>query len=291
MGAPPAVRPPSVPRREWRRRAAAAIERARAEASTPAPAAVTIESSSPPLRAALGALDGAPTGAKHRQVAATYSSLGVLDRAYDHLTAAIRLDRRGAAAYDARARIWRGWQLPHLGLSDAYRAVYYAPRSASAWNTLGTLLHAMRRHGEAERAYARALGLAPDAVFAWQNMCRLYLDERLPSTALPVCERAATLDPQSATAAANVERARGRGGRRLQTPSAPSPPASPGTRLEPGTSGGDDSTSPSGAATDDTLDSETSVSDSAPPPPTNDDLHGDSRAAGPAEPEGECSTT
>ncbi len=67
-------------------------------------------------------------------------ALGVLDAAYDHFKAALRLEPTDAASFDGLARIWRDWGLPNLGLGDAHRAIYYAPASATVYNTLGTIL-------------------------------------------------------------------------------------------------------------------------------------------------------
>ena len=40
-------------------------------------------------------------------------------------------------------RVWRDWGLPALALGDAHRAIYYAPQSASARNTYGTVMQAL----------------------------------------------------------------------------------------------------------------------------------------------------
>ena len=102
----------------------------------------TVEARDPALAAALLQLRLTPSAAQHRAVAGEYQRLGILDAAFDQLTAATRLDPHDAAAYDARARIWREWGYPLMGVADANRAIFYAPTSASAQNTLGTLLAA-----------------------------------------------------------------------------------------------------------------------------------------------------
>ena len=102
----------------------------------------TVESQDPALAAALLRLALIPTPAHHRAVADEYRRLAILDAAFDHLSAATRLNPQDAAAYDARARIWRDWGYPELGMGDSARAVFYAPRSAAAHNTRGTLLAA-----------------------------------------------------------------------------------------------------------------------------------------------------
>jgi Tfp pilus assembly protein PilF len=115
----------------------------------------------------------AATPAHQRAAAEEYRRLGILDTAFDHLTAATRLDPRDAAAYDARARIWRDWGFAGLGMADAARAVYHAPRSAAAHNTWGTLLAATGHRDDARREFEIALALDPGASFARANLCRL----------------------------------------------------------------------------------------------------------------------
>jgi tetratricopeptide (TPR) repeat protein len=147
---------------------------AAARATRPAPAAaLTIESSPGELRAALASLDAQPTPAAHVRVGLAYRRAGVLDQALEHFDAALKQNPRMAAAYDGRARIWREWGLPGLGLGDASRAVFFAPSSASARNTLGTLLAALADCEGARSAYARALTLDSSAAYARGNLQRL----------------------------------------------------------------------------------------------------------------------
>jgi tetratricopeptide (TPR) repeat protein len=133
----------------------------------------TIESTDPALAAALLQLALVRTAEHHRAVADEYRRLSILDAAFDHLSAATRIDPRDAAAYDARARIWRDWGVPQLGLADSARAVFYAPRSAAAHNTRGTLLAAAGMTSEATREFEAALAIDPDATFARTNLCQL----------------------------------------------------------------------------------------------------------------------
>ena len=83
-----------------------------------------------------------PSAERHRAVADEYRRLGITDAAFDHLSAATRLDPADAA------RVRRaGANLARLGLPAARhgrraRAVFFAPRSAAAHNTRGTLLAA-----------------------------------------------------------------------------------------------------------------------------------------------------
>jgi tetratricopeptide (TPR) repeat protein len=133
----------------------------------------TVEARDPALAAALLKLRLAPSAAQHRVVATEYQRLGILDAAFDQLTAAIRSDPRDATAYDARARLWRQWGYPLMGVADANRAIFYAPKSAAAYNTLGTLLGAAGRFEAARRAFERAVALDPAAAFARDNLSRL----------------------------------------------------------------------------------------------------------------------
>jgi tetratricopeptide (TPR) repeat protein len=133
----------------------------------------TAESSDRRLRDSLVRLDRGPTAAAHRDVAAAYRSLGIVDRAFDHLRAAVALDPRDAVAHDQLARIWRDWHLPQLGLDSARAAVKHAPQSPAAHNTLGTLLEATGRFRDARRAYERALAIDKGADYALTNLARL----------------------------------------------------------------------------------------------------------------------
>jgi len=134
---------------------------------------VTVESSDPALGRALTRLAIVPSADAHRAVAREYRRLKIDDIAFDHLTAATKLEPANAAAYDELARIWRDWGFPHMGLGDAARAVYYAPKSAVVRNTRGTLLAALGQQDYARREFEAALVLDPDADFAAENLCRL----------------------------------------------------------------------------------------------------------------------
>ena len=60
----------------------------------------------------------------------------------------------------------------HL-MGDSARAVFFAPRSAAAHNTRGTLLAAAGLEVEARREFEKALALDPNAGFARANLCRV----------------------------------------------------------------------------------------------------------------------
>jgi tetratricopeptide (TPR) repeat protein len=177
---------------------------ANARPAGPRQSGPTIETTDPKLAAALAALQIMPTASAHRQVAAEYVRLRLLDMAYDHYRRATVLDREDGAAYDGLARIWRDWGLPHLGLGDARRAVYFAPWSAEAHNTLGTVLQALGQRPKARDAYAWALVLDPGAAYALNNLCYLSFVDGHTSRAIELCQRAATLDPSLIAARHNL---------------------------------------------------------------------------------------
>lgn len=164
----------------------------------------SVEESDAMLRDALDRLAAADTPERRHAVALAYLRAGIIDKAFDQYTAALRLDRTDAASYDALARIWRDWGFPALGLSDAHRAVYYAPSSPAARNTLGTLLQAMGLTGEARRAYEAAATLDPNAAYAFNNLCGLDLAEGRLADAASACRRALTLDTTLLAARRNL---------------------------------------------------------------------------------------
>jgi tetratricopeptide (TPR) repeat protein len=155
----------------------------------------TVEASDPALSKALAKLAAAETPETHRVVAGVYRELGILDMAHDHFLRASQLDRTDAAAYEGLARVWRDWGFPHLGLADASRATYYAPGSASAHNTLGTVLAALGHHREARQEYERAVQLDPRAAYPLNNLCYLSFLAGEVSRAVNECKAALVLDP------------------------------------------------------------------------------------------------
>ena len=167
-------------------------------------AVVTVETQNVELRSALEALRSGGTAERHRRVAEAYRTAGILDLAYDNFVSARDLDGRDAAAYDGLARIWRDWGLPHLGIGDARRALYYAPESAAAYNTYGTLLDALDQRAEARRAFERALELDPRAAYAWTNLCYQSFQAGNFDGAAAQCRRALALEPGFAPAHNNL---------------------------------------------------------------------------------------
>ena len=165
--------------------------------------APTLESTNPKLRAALLLLVASPTAASHRQVAIEYRRLGVLDAAHEHFTMAAKLQPSDAVSYDALARLWRDWGMPKLALPDARRAVAYAPKSAAAANTLGTVFQALGELNEAKRWYNRSAALDPKAWYAVNNLCYAEILSREPYAIL-TCRRAVESAPDAATARNNL---------------------------------------------------------------------------------------
>src|SRR5262245_27286505 len=159
------------------------------------------------LRNALAQLAAGASADAHRQVAIEYRRLGIADAAFTHLSAAIKLDPKDAASYDLRARIWRGWGTPELGLPDARKAVALAPQSATASSTLGLLLDAGGQTDEGVRAYLHAVVLEDAAPYAWSNLCRVWTVKGDGSSAVQACKRALALAPGSPTLEMNLVKA------------------------------------------------------------------------------------
>jgi tetratricopeptide (TPR) repeat protein len=175
----------------------------------------TIESRDPLLSAALLRLAIAPTAEAHRAVGDRYRVLGILDMAYDHYLRASQIDRTDSAAYEGLARVWRDWGFPDLGAPDASRAVFYAPLSASAHNTWGTVLTATGHRADARREYERAVALDPDAAYAWSNLCYLSFLDGDDARAAIECRTALSVDPGLAAALGTMASLERRGGRRV----------------------------------------------------------------------------
>ena len=155
----------------------------------------TLEGTDPKLREALALALALPTPEHMRDVAAEYRRLNVFDKAHTYLSKALILAPDDAVTLDAMARLWRDAGLPGLALSDAHRAVYFAPSSPEAHNTLGTVLQALGQRRMAQQEYARAVALNPAAAYALNNLCYAsMLDGDTPS-AVTFCRRALDSDP------------------------------------------------------------------------------------------------
>ena len=194
------------------------VRAAQANARTPkvTSMAPTLESHDPALSRALLVLAMQESAENHRRVAAAYRNAGVSDFAYRHLQKAVRLEPCGSATYEALAQIWRDWQMPDLALTDAHRAVYCAPGSASAQNTLGTILESLGDHKAAEAAFSKALRLDAHAAFALNNLCYLSLQNGDAVGAERSCARALDLDPGLVPAQNNLAMAYALQGRTAQ---------------------------------------------------------------------------
>jgi tetratricopeptide (TPR) repeat protein len=166
--------------------------------------AATLESRDPPLGAAIVAATIYPEPGAFRAVAEEYKRLGVFDRAHHYLNKALLLDSRDAATHDALARLWRDYGFPQLGLSDAHRAVYYAPSSPIAHNTLGTLLQGLGRRDLARAEYQRALELDAKATYALNNLCYGWVLDANAPKAIATCRQALELQPDLAAAHNNL---------------------------------------------------------------------------------------
>jgi tetratricopeptide (TPR) repeat protein len=164
----------------------------------------TVEASDPALAAAFLRLAVRPTASSHRAVADEYARLGILDNAHEHLSAAVAIDPRDAAAWDRKARIWRDWGVLHLGLADAYRALYFAPESPIVHNTLGTIFQALGRHQEARARYEKALQVDATAGYALNNLCYSWLLDGQALEAVRACDRALQLQPRLEAARNNL---------------------------------------------------------------------------------------
>jgi tetratricopeptide (TPR) repeat protein len=151
----------------------AAVRDAMAAAKPPARVPhATIEDRNPELRTALRDLGTHPSAASHTRVGHAYRALGIFDRALDHFDAAIALDKRDAAAYDGRARVWRDWGILSIALADATRAVYFG-ESVSTRNTLATVLMHLGRCGAATRVLEQARALDNSATYVNENLAIL----------------------------------------------------------------------------------------------------------------------
>lgn len=164
----------------------------------------TLESTHANLATELAALKHHPTAAGYIAVAEVYARLGVLDEAETDFARALHLDPHSAVASEGMARVWRDWGLPQFGLPYAYRAVSYAPRSASAENTLGTLLFALGDPAAAQDYFRSATERDPKAVYALNNLCYVSLMLGQGGPAVARCTEALALAPDLAPTRNNL---------------------------------------------------------------------------------------
>jgi Flp pilus assembly protein TadD len=175
-----------------------------AKATSKASMLPTIEARDPALADALLRLKLLETAEHHRLAAAAYRAAGVADHAHKHYRRALELAPCDSLAHEGLAQIWRDWRMPDIGLGEAYRAVGCRPQSATAHNTLGTVLQALGQTASARRAFERALELDPQAAFALNNLCYVALRAGDGREAQQACERALALDPALVTARLNL---------------------------------------------------------------------------------------
>ena len=167
-------------------------------------AGTTLESSDARLSGALAIAAVSPSPDTFRDVADAYERRGVFDKAHEYLQAALRLDERDPATYEALARLWRDARMPHLALADAYRATYYGPQWPVAHNTLGTILQALGQRAQARGAYERALQLDPAAAYALNNLCYGWVLDGHAKKAILACAAALRLNPSLRVARNNL---------------------------------------------------------------------------------------
>jgi tetratricopeptide (TPR) repeat protein len=168
----------------------------------------TAESTNPTLTGAIATAAATPSPASYRAAAREYARHGITDKAQEYLDGALRLDARDAQTYDAQARLWRDTGFPDVALGHAYRAVHFSRGSAPMRNTLGTVFQALGRHRDARSEYVRAVTRAPEAAYAWSNLCYAWMLERRPDLAAEACERALTIQPALLAAQNNLGLAR-----------------------------------------------------------------------------------
>jgi Flp pilus assembly protein TadD len=178
--------------------------RARSQMARPTGQQQSVEAGDVALGKALSQVRAWPSAWTHRTTAVHYLRLGISDAAHEHFTAAVKLDSKDAASWDGLARIWRDWGFPHLALADASRAVYHAPYSPIVHNTLGTILQALGRRGEARAQYEKALAVDPKASYALTNLCYGWVLEGDAMKGADACRQALRLDPNLEAARNNL---------------------------------------------------------------------------------------
>ena len=166
--------------------------------------ALVAERWSQDLAAAIARHSTTPTHASQVGLAQAYVRAGILDKAYEYFATAARLDPNDGAAWDGLARIWRDWGFSHIGLGDAYRAVWASPRSPAVHNTLGTILQFLGRGRDARVQFVRALECDGGAAYAQNNLCYSWLMEANADAASIACGRALALEPGMTPARNNL---------------------------------------------------------------------------------------
>ena len=164
----------------------------------------TVESHDSALSAAILAEQLAPSAEAHLHVAREYVRLGILDFAHERVQRALEREPQLASAHELMARIWRDWGQPGAALVHAHRAIHYAPGSASARNTLGTVLDTLGRVSEARDAYLSAVAIDAQAGWALNNLCYLEFRQGHFEKAREHCEAALRAMPHLTHASNNL---------------------------------------------------------------------------------------
>ena len=180
---------------------------------------MTIEASDPRLAAALLA-DAASVpqrAATHRSTSPQEVPAARHARRRAHRAASSarsHKEPRLAAAHEELARVWRDWGCLSRASASAYRAIYYDPASASAQNTLGTMLDALGTIDDARARIRAALDLDPTAgVGAEQPVLPRVPARAVRGRARRSCEAALRGDPALVAAHNNLALDVCRGGR------------------------------------------------------------------------------
>jgi Flp pilus assembly protein TadD len=156
---------------------------------------IALEQKDRRLKEELRLLAEARTAARLRSVAASYRRLSVFDQAHAYISQAAKRDPRDFQVFEERAKILRDWGLPQSGLGDAHRAVFLAPSSPSARNTLGTVLQALGDLKGARVQFEKVLQLDGTASYAFSNLCYVSMTEGKLAEAQDECGRAIGAEP------------------------------------------------------------------------------------------------
>ena len=126
--------------------------------------------------------------------------------------AALPIYLKLAAAAPGEARFWTGAGIASLQLRRLDDAMAQLQSAAAlpgvewrTWNALGILFDMKQAWHDSERAYGRALGLAPDSPVALNNRGYSLLLQKRPGEALNVLRRAAALQPENQRIALNLK--------------------------------------------------------------------------------------
>jgi Flp pilus assembly protein TadD len=100
--------------------------------------------------------------------------------------------------------LWRDAGFLEMSVTEAAKAIYYAPTWAEPHNTLGTVLYALGNAPDAEREFQTALALDPQAGYVLNNLCYVSFVSGDLSRALQQCGEAVRLSPELSVARNNL---------------------------------------------------------------------------------------